>query len=240
MLVQPLYNIGGVKQEWGVGDMFNTREKTVAVDGAASFTYAAADFAGGDLIVGGGAGVTGTLPTADQIIKAIMGNIFQQPSSVPYHGYSTAPVQDLTFLTMIPPNSSFRRTVINNNSSTLTHAAPSNGGVTISGTATIATANWREYIVRIMEASPAIAIVGSTTNASKALTNLNKDQARQVRVGMSIYGTGIGASAKVAAVNYDTGAVTTDVNSSATADNILITFTPTVILQALRGGNVNN
>ena len=55
---------------------------------------------------------------------------------------------------------------------------------------------------------------------------------------MSVYGAGIAAATKVAAVNRDTGTITLDTATTATANNVGVTFTPTVTVRGLRSGTV--
>lgn len=244
MLFQPLYDVGGIKQPVAAGDILNTREQTVAIDGAADATLVGRDITRGEMIISGGAAIALTLPSAEDIIKQLVGSIglgvanasFQSALNTQFVGEFGNLAQN-----MLPPQSSFRRVMINNNSNTVTLAAPATSGISISGTATIPTVNWREFIIRILATGPTQLIPGiTTTNASKVLSNVDAALMKTIRVGMSIYGTGIGASAKVTAVNVDARTITTDVNSSATADNIAVTFTPTVIVQTLRGGTLNN
>lgn len=242
MLAQPLYDVGGIKQKLNPGDIINTMEKTIAIVDAAAHTYPGGEITQGEIIRSGAAAVTDVLPTADQLVKALSGSLYTGPTSASFNSaINTTFVGEFPAgLQPIPIGSSFRRTIINNNTDTLTLDVPANAGITISGTATIATVNWREYIIRILNSTPATLLQATTTNASKVLSNINLNLIKSLTPGMSVYGTGIGASAKITAVNPNAGTVTVDVNSTATADNIAVTFTPTVVVQTLRGGTINN
>ncbi len=193
------------------------------------------------LEVSGNAGaVATTLPTADQIITAIKGNanVINPPAPSPYDsGHDTAPpMQWPSNLGVITPGSTFRWIVRNlNGAGNNTITAQASTGVTVSGTATLATNTWREFIVRILCSAPSVIVGMGTTNANKVLTTADLESVKKVQ----IFGVGIGASAKVVAVDYNTGNVTVDVNSTATAAGpIAITFTPTIVFTNLRAGTI--
>lgn len=247
MLVKPLVIAESIKAALEAGNILNLSENPpVAVNGAAAFTYAAADIVKGDLAISGGAAVAGTLPTAEQLINALRGslNIPSPPGNALYGVLPTQAVVTQWPGNALPidPQSSFRRSFLNSNSNTVTQTPPVNAGVTVVGTATIATVTWREYLIRIMNSSPSAILAFDTVNTSKVLTlyptNANRELLAQITPGMSVYGTGIGASAKVDSVNIDTGKVTVDVASTADGSNIAVTFTPTVIYQNIRAGAV--
>lgn len=243
MLTKALTNQGSVEMVQQIGDILDTCDLPIAsIDNSGgNVTLTGKDILQ-DLLLTGGVAPTETLPTADQIIAALQGalNKIVPPANSPYNSAfnSAPPMQWPANLGILPPNSTFRRVFRNANSGTATLAAPSNAGVTISGTATIATSKWREYVARIKASAPSLTVGATTTNADKWLTNIDKSIIKQIQVGMSVYGTGIGASAVVDAVDYDNGKVHVTVNSSATADNIGVTFTPTVEFVNLRAGDV--
>ena len=70
------------------------------------------------------------------------------------------------------------------------------------------------------------------------LSGFTQAQLKNIGVGMAITGTGIGASAKVLAVNLTAGTVIASVASTATASNIAMTFTPQADLLGLRTGAI--
>lgn len=196
------------------------------------------------LEVSGNAGaVATTLPTAQQIIDAIKGNagIVSPPNNSPFDSAHDAapPMEWPSGLQPVGPNQTFRWIIRNLNGGTNTVTAPASSGVAVVGTATVATNKWREYIVRILSGAPTTAIGVTTTNASKIVNTTDTITLRKIQPGMSAYGTGAGASAKVVSVDYNTGNITLDVNSSATsALPVGWTFTPTVTFTNLRAGDV--
>lgn len=196
------------------------------------------------LEVSGNAGaVATTLPTADVLIAAIKGNANEivPPANAPYDtGHDQAPpMQWPAQLGVISPQQTFRWLVRNlNGAGNNTITAQASSGVTVSGTATLATNTWREFIVRILCGAPTTVLGCGTTNANKVLTSSDIETVKRIQVGMSVFGVGIGAAAKVVAVDYNTGNITVDVNSTATAALVAVTFTPTVTFTNLRAGTV--
>lgn len=166
---------------------------------AGNITITAAMFAAGWLHrTGPGAGYGDTTATADQLLAAF---------------------PDLTrgdtFEMMISSGVAFANTIA------------AGTGVTLAGTTVVAASSLRRYLMTLTsEPKRTVTVSGSTTNANAVLTNISQANLANIGVGMGVSGTGIGASAKVLAVNLTAGTVTLDVNSTATADNVGITFTP--------------
>lgn len=108
-------------------------------------------------------------------------------------------------------------------------------GMTAVGTKDIIASNIRDYILTLTSDNKRTRVVsGTTTNASLVLSNISATDLDNIGVGMAVTGTGIGASAKVTAVNRTNSTVLVDVVSTATADNIAITFTPQMDLLGLQ------
>lgn len=100
-------------------------------------------------------------------------------------------------------------------------------GMTAIGTTGIVASNIREYLLTLTsDPKPTCIYTGTTTNASGVLSNLSNDAMNAIGIGMAVTGTGVGASAKVTAINRNNNTVTVSVVSTATADNIALTFTP--------------
>jgi hypothetical protein len=108
-------------------------------------------------------------------------------------------------------------------------------GMTLAGTSGVAASSTREYLITLLsEPKRTRVCVGTTTNANAVLSNIPAADIKELGVGMLVTGTGVGASAKVTAVNLSAGTVTVDVNSTATADNIALTFTPNFEMRGIR------
>lgn len=228
------------------GDILDSCDPTgpfVVDETAGGVTLTQAQFAQSfpALEVSGNAGaVATTLPTADQIVAALKGNVnvIVPPTVSAYDGgHEVAPpMQWPSNLGTIPPQTTVRWIVRNLNVGINTITAQANSGVTVLGTATIATVTWREYILRILCSAPSVIVGMTTLNASKVLTLGDLEAVKRVQVGQSAYGVGIGALAVVVAVDYNLGNVTVSVASTASAPNIAVTFTPTVTFTNLRAG----
>lgn len=242
MLAKPLIQHGPVKMQANAGDVLDSLDTPiVSIDNSGgNVTLTGQQVAAQDLLFTGGTTPTNTLPTADQLLAALRGGLgINVPPANSSYGPNTAPeMQYPSNLGIIPPGTTFRRIFRNANSGTATVAAPASAGVTISGTATIATSVWREYVIRVLASAPAVTVSATTTNTSVNLTNISAEDIVKIQVGMSVYGTGIGASAVVRSVNLDTKTVVVSVASTATANNIGVSFTPTVEFVNLRAGSV--
>lgn len=195
------------------------------------------------LEVSGNAGaVATTLPSADSIIAALKGNenVIVPPDNIAYDsGHNIPPpMQWPSQLGIIAPQQTCRWVIRNLNAGTNTLTAPANVGVSISGTTTIATLKWREYILRVLCSNPTTVLGITMTNATKILNTTDTETLKKIGVGMSVFGTNIGAAAVVTAVDYNTGNISVSVNSTGTSAVPLAgTFTPTVTFTNLRAGD---
>lgn len=161
---------------------------------------------------GPGAGYADTTPSADQILAAV-------PDLV----------RGDSFPLLVCSNVAFANTIV------------AGAGITFAGTTLIAASSTREYLMTLLSDNKRTRVaVGSTTNASGNLTNISIADASAIGIGMLVTGTGIGASAVVTSINLSTqngvstAIVTVSVVSTATADNVAITFTPNIEMRGLR------
>lgn len=250
MLVKPtVIGEGGMAQERAMmpGDVLcsgDAQAPFVVDETAAGVVLTQAQFAQSispALEVSGNAGaVATTLPSADQIIAAIKGNanVMVPPTNSPFAPDVIPQMQWPSNLGPFEPQITFRWLMRNLNAGVNTLTAPATVGVSIIGTATLAANKWREYIVRILCSAPTVVVGCATTNATKTLTTTDTETLKKVQIGQSVFGVGIGAAAVVRAVDYNTGIITVDVASTATAPLVAVTFTPTVTFTNLRAGDV--
>lgn len=245
LMAPPLFRNGPVTAEFRSGQVEDTHERDLPIaedQTAGGTTLSVATFLSGFVAAAGNAGaVATTLPTADQICAALRGSfgIDTPPVNSPYDSaHNSAPDKEFpSNAGIINPGASFRFVLRNANAgnNTLTGAA----GVSIVGTAIAATNTWKEYLVRIKNASPTQVASVSTTNTTKVLSNVSPDIINKLTVGMLATGTGLGAAPnRIMAINRDNKTVTLDVASTATADNIAVTFTPEITVTYLRTGTV--
>lgn len=247
MLVSPLWQMGGIEAPMFPGDVLNTNEsvQTIALD--AAYTYSGAEIAFGDIfrtLISGA--VTDVFPTANQLIDALRGNVnvVTPPSNELYGSQPSRSVQLAWPANLMPfqPGSTFRRTIVETTAFIITMDIPASGGITLAAApyniTAIAASSWREFVFKIMNSSPTVIIPVGQVNATKPLTvpAAYLDMINNITPGMSVYGTNIAASTKVAGVNRDTGIITLDTNVTATLSLNAVTFTPTVVVYGLRSG----
>jgi hypothetical protein len=245
-LVKPAtFNMNHIARDMNPGDILDLSENPlIVVNSAVGVTLTPAQLLGQDIDrTGAAAGaIADTLPSADQIVNFLAGNknLVTPPGNALYgtEPNKSVQLQWPAMLGVIPPYSTLRRFIRNGVGQVLTVQAAANSGVTVSGTATIAASKWREFLIRILNSTPAAMLSVTTTNASAALSAVDLNLVNQITAGMSVYGTGIAANAVVVGVNRDAGTITMDQAATASGSLIAITFTPTVTLQNLRAGDI--
>lgn len=247
MLVTPIYKLGGIESPMYPGDFLNTNENPLTIASDTAYTYSAAELVQGEIFrTLMTANRIDTLPTAEALINALKGSInLVSPPSNELYGTQPSRVVNLAWpsnLAPFQPGSSFRRIITATTAFTLTMAVPATSGISLGAApydqTVIAASSWREFVFQILNSSPTTIIQASQVNATKPLTIAAQylDLVNNITPGMSVYGTNIAASTKVAGVNRDTGIITLDTNVTATLSNNPITFTPTVVVYGLRSG----
>lgn len=202
---------GGMDSRAGPGTPLLTQLIPAANATAAGTTLTANEILSGWLIRsnGGGAGYSDTFPTADSMISA-MNSAAMGPS-----------VGDC-FKFVFQNTVAFLMTFVTNT-----------GLVSGTGTLNAAASTTRTYLFTLLSTKPTVTIPGvTTTSGNKFLTNISAANLATIMPGMGVAGTGIGASALVVGVSPDAGTCTVDVNSTATADNISVTFNPRIRLDS--------
>lgn len=243
MLKKPAARVGPIEENVNLGDVLDTNDLPVAnVVNSSNVTLTGIQLSSTTIDFTGGNVQTNTFPSADAIVNALKGGIgaTAPPVNSPY-GVNTGPTfQWPGNLGPIPPGSTFRRIFRNPGIGTITLAAAASSGVSITGTATLATLKWREYVVRIKSSAPAYGFQATTSTGAtlvKSLTGVSLESIANIQVGMSVYGTGVGTGAVVTGVNLDTGVVYVSANSTANG-TVAISVTPTVEFESLRAGDV--
>lgn len=209
------------------GDVIAAMPTAVALTTAGNGSITAAMVAAGFIRRSGPSGAfTDTLPTSEQIASLLRG-----------FGLTSEWVSGLG----IPLR------IYNSVAQALTLAVPSNEGISLStsvfGTSTaVAASKWRDYFIELASAPvPSLIVTGATTNGSKKLLLDSEAAAGAVVPGMSVYGTGVGASAKVTHVIYGTSGIKevwVDTNSTADGAAIVLSFKPTVVVHSLAAGDI--
>ena len=169
---------------------------------------------------------TDTLPTAEQICAAL-------------RGFSS--------LGEFIPGMGFVFRHINTVAYAATIAVPASSGISLSTSVfSTVTANaasqWRDYFIELGSAPvPAKQFSARTINGSKRIIFDAALPAGSIVNGMSVYGTGVGASAKVSNMIYSASGIAevlVDVNSTADGSSINISFTPTIVVHSVGAGDL--
>lgn len=237
MLLRALsYNDGDVARPFSLGDMMDTQEQFTALTTVGAGTILAAAIAGGSLKRTGPAGAfNDTFDTANNIINALSGNAASLSTQASQNFNPS--FQTVTFSTTYvqpgqpQPGASFRWLYLNTVAFAMTAVAPANAGIVLSTNVNVAASLVRQYLFQILNGSPTQLVNGNLTNASGVVTGLNLSQTNVITPGMSVYGTSVGASAKVQSVQAGVG-FTTDVVATGTVLSAL-TLTPTISITGL-------
>lgn len=246
MLITPVSELGGIASPMYPGDIMNTNEIPQDINSDTAYTYSGQEIAQGDIFRTVGAARTDTLPTAQQLIDALRGNInLVSPPSNELYGTQPSRVVNLAWPANIMPfnpGSTFRRIISSTAAFIITMAVPATSGIAFGAApfnvTAIAASSWREFLFRILNSSPTTVIPVNQTTTTKPLTVPSQylDLINNITPGMSAYGTNIAANSKVVSVNRDTGVITLDTNVTATLLSNAVTFTPTVVVNGMRSG----
>lgn len=170
----------------------------------------------------GTGGVTDTTDTASNLILAALG---QQA----YLGGGATTGLGL------PAGTSWRLRYMNTTGGTVTVAAGT--GVTLSGTMTLATVTYRDFLVTCVNGSLGQVTPGTTTNGSAVLTGMDPVVLAKLSVGMNVTGAGVPGSTTVIAVNPTAGTVTMSANATASA-TVSLSFFGAFTITNLGAGSI--
>lgn len=209
------------------GDLCAVGPVAAALTTAGAGTITAAMIAGGVIRrTGPAAGFTDTWPTSEQIC-AMLRSAPTQADFAPGLGVIVRYINTVAQANIM--------------------AVPSNEGISLStsvhsSVVNCAASKWRDYFLEMGSAPIAsVTVTGSTANGTKKLTLDTEAAAGTISVGMSVYGTGVGASARVTNLVYGVSGVKevwVDVNSTADGSSIVFSIKPTIIIHSLGSGDI--
>jgi hypothetical protein len=215
----------------------------------------------GDIMLGGESATAGALTTVGNgtwLGSMIASGIIQRTGPVANYTDTTDSAANIVTALAgnnpaaeVQPGTSFRLLFVNYVAFTTAWVAGA-GAVTGAGTFTLAASSWREYLVTVLNASPAAQLACATTNANPSVTFVlpsgmqafpigSAPTALNITPGMSVSGAGISAGTTVLGVTQGQGGivgVTLSANATATAASVALTFTPTVKFDGLRSGTL--
>lgn len=130
-------------------------------------------------------------------------------------------------LTGIQPGTTFRATWIQNAAFAITVQATANTGVTVTNGA-IAASSVKDFLVTVVNGTPAQTVAANTTNASAIVTGMTAAQTSLLSAGMVVTNVVSGLQgATIISVQPGVG-VTMSANANATAAAVAITFSPVI------------
>lgn len=135
----------------------------------------------------------------------------------------------------IPNGLSFRCRWIQTAAFAITVQATANTGVTVTR-GTINASSCKEFLVTVINGTPAAAVVGNTTNASAVVTGMTEAQTRLLTPGMIVTNAVSGLQGTtILSVQPGVG-VTMSANANATAAGVAINFSPVVLVEGIGQG----
>jgi hypothetical protein len=212
---------GAQQRSMSPGDVLNSAESQQALANAAGQTLTVAQVLTSLLTRSGAVTVSDTTPDSASWISAMLQGAY-------VGGGASTPLG-------VQPGTSYRLRILNNNTGTLTLVAGT--GVTLAGTTTILTVNFRDYLITVLNGTPQQIFAASTTNASAVVTGMSAAQTQAISPGMLVTGTGIPAAATVLSVQPGVG-FTLSANATATGSLVALTFLPRIEVRGIGTGAV--
>lgn len=220
-LATPLIMDNGLARAFCMGDVMQSNEVQQAIANAAGVTWTSGQAISALLFRSGAAGVSDTTPDANTWLAGMLQQNFIAAGA-------TTPMG-------VPVGTSYRMRLMNSNSGTLTIVAGTN--VTLAGTTTIATVNFRDYLVTVLNGTPQQVFAATTVNASAVVTALSAAQTLLLNPGMAVSGTGISGGTTVLSVQPGVG-VTLSANATASNTLVALTFAPRIEFRGIGTGAV--
>jgi len=207
------------------GDLVITNESVPAANTATAVTVTGAILANGIILAAPTAAATYTLDTAANIIAALSPFFSYNPNA-------QVPVGSLVYASL-PPNTSFRVTLVVSTAFAVTVTSTANTGVTVNR-GTIAASSSKDCLVTIRNGTPAQTFSGNTTNASAVVSGFTAEQLSRLSVGMIVTNAVANLQGQtIIGINQNAGTVTMSGNANATAVGSSISFSPVVIFDVL-------
>jgi hypothetical protein len=202
------------------GDLINSCDRVSSDATAASITWSVAQAMSTILSRSGpGAGYADVTPTSSEWINALLQGAYQG-------GGATTPLG-------VPVGFSYRFRVLSTVAFANTIVAGT--GVTLAGVTAVAASSYRDYVVTVLNGTPAQQYSATTVNASAVVTGMTAAQTQNLSPGMLVTGAGIPAAATIASIQPGVG-FTLSANATASASLVALTFLPRVEVRGIGGG----
>jgi hypothetical protein len=212
-ILKPVVCDGITHRQIAVGDIVAGAEVVPATNAGTAVTLTGSMLSLGNFLGSPGSASTLTLDTAANIIAALSG------------GLGSVGIQNGT---------SFRFRVIQTTAFTATLQATANTGITVNR-GVVPASGFKEFLVTIVNGTPAQTFQANTTNASNIVTGLTSAQAAQLSVGQVVINAVNGLQGtSVTAVNVTLGTVSLSGNANATSTSpVAVSFSPVVQIDGL-------
>lgn len=219
-LASPIIFDNGMQRQMLPGDLINSNEIVQSDATAATITWSTKQVLGSILSRSGpGAGYADVTPTASDWINAMLQQTYLGAGA-------TTPLG-------VPPGFTYRFRVLSTVGFANTIVAGTN--VTLAGVTAIAASSYRDYLMTVLNGTPAQVFACTTTNASAVVTGMTAAQTSLISPGMAVSGTGVPASTTILSVQPGVG-FTMSANATATGSLVAVTFAPRIELRGIGGG----
>lgn len=223
-VAKPLIMDGNIARIISQGDVLAGAEILAANTTVGAATLSAASLVAGILNRTGSVGAfSDTTDTASNIITALIGQGI----------YNTTPTTGISSGAAVQPGTTVRLRYLNQVAFAGTLLAGT--GVTLVGNAVVAASSWKDFLITVLNGTPAQVFAATQTNASAVITGLSQFQTSQLSVGMLVTGTNVQAGSTVLSVQTGIG-VTLSLPVTASLTLNALTFAPSVSLTNLGGG----
>lgn len=221
-MVRPAVYDNGIVRMTQQGDLIADSEAILTLTNAASQQLTGAQLTSGILLrTGPVAGYADTFPAATDLVAALLNNYYLAAGA-----YSPSGLQQ---------NMAFRLRVIN--SVAFANTVVAGTGVTLGTNVNQAASSWKDYLITILNGSPAVVYTGNTTSGTATVTGLLPVALQNVTVGAIVTGTGIPAATTVIGIGTN-NTITLSANATATNAAVALTFSPAYRVDSLGGGTL--
>lgn len=215
-IIKPVGYDSGLPRQLQVGDLLGGGEQILASNTSNALTITGAMLLVGNMLRAPTAAATDTLDTAANLVSALLSGM---ANSVLSNGLT------------------FRARWICTTANAITVQATANTGVTVNRGAVNASSS-KEFLVTIVNGTPAQTTVGTTVNASAIISGVPTSVLNQLSVGMIVTNAVAGLQGTtITAINTSSNTVTMSGNANATnISPVAISFSPVVQIDGLGQG----
>jgi hypothetical protein len=216
---------GGTQRTASFLDLVATNESVPATNTGTAVTLTGALLSRGMYLSSAASAPTLTLDSAANIVAAL----------APFFAYNpnAAVAGGSTIYTAIESGTSFRFRIIISTAFAVTVSSTANTGVTVNR-GSVAASSSRDFLVTIVNGTPAQTVAGNTTNASAVVSGFTSDQLSRLSVGMVVTNAVANLQGQtIIGINQAAGTVTMSGNANATATGSAINFSPVVVVDGL-------